>query len=212
MSLASADMVQIVPGRPEMGPVACELIYMTMGKMADYLLGEGDEKRACGLLMRLFRRGSNRFSYRFTQAATISGGVVGIIVTYSEAEMRKLEVPMALHLIREIGLRGFVRFTRRALPLVRVKEAEEDEYFIGNVAVLPEQQGKGIGSRLLAKAEEMARTRGYRKLSLTVDVENERARALYLRSGFELAGTVEVPELRSHFGYRGFYRMVRRLP
>ncbi len=211
MVALSEDTPVIVPATPEMAPVASALIYMTMGSMADYLFGNDDPQRGRDVLALLFRRESNRFSYQFTYAAMLCGDVAGAIVAYSGAQMRSLELPMAGQLIGAIGLRGFARFTRRVLPLVRVREAEGDEYFISNVAVLPEHQGKGLGGMLLASAEQAAREAGYHKLSLTVDVENERARALYLRTGFELISTVEIPALRRRFGYRGFHRMLKKL-
>ena len=42
----------------------------------------------------------------------------------------------------------------------------------------------GVGSRLLARAEEEARARGFEALRLTVMATNEHAIALYLRAGY----------------------------
>ncbi len=52
------------------------------------------------------------------------------------------------------------------------------------MALLPESRGLGIGSALLAAHIEQARTLGYRALSLSVEIGNDRARALYVRQGF----------------------------
>ncbi len=201
----------IISADPDMAPAASTLIYMTMGTMADYLFGAGDSARARDLLGRLFRLESNRFSYRFTELAALSGKISGLLISYSGQVMKSLDLQMALELMQQTGFVGFASFIGRVLPLAGVQEAEDDDYFISNVAVLPEYQGKGIGSQLLARAEARARQQGFEKLSLTVDVENDRARALYARTGFEVIQTVHVEALRRRFGYAGFYRMVKTL-
>lgn len=48
--------------------------------------------------------------------------------------------------------------------------------------------GRGIGSGLLAAADQQARHRGLRRLELTVMADNLRALGLYLRGGFQVEG------------------------
>jgi GNAT superfamily N-acetyltransferase len=57
----------------------------------------------------------------------------------------------------------------------------------GHVAILAvarEAEGQGLGGALLHAAEEWARARGYRRLTLAVFVDNRRAQALYVRQGW----------------------------
>lgn len=105
----------------------------------------------------------------------------------------------------------FFRFVQRAWPLFSIKEAENDEYFISNIAVFPEQQGQGLGQYMLHQIETKARIQGFSKVSLTVDIENERALSLYKRMGFNIMETVGIEPLRRLIGYRGFHRMVKFL-
>jgi ribosomal protein S18 acetylase RimI-like enzyme len=107
---------------------------------------------------------------------------------------------------------GFIGFLTRAYPLIRIKEAEADEFFIAHVAVVPAHQGHGLGASLLSHAEGTARDQGFNRISLTVEVENERAVSFYLRTGFNLVETVRVEELRKRIGYGGFHRMRKVLP
>ena len=44
--------------------------------------------------------------------------------------------------------------------------------------------GEGVGSALLAAAEEWGRAEGYRRLTLSVFTENHRAKAFYLQQGW----------------------------
>src|SRR5262245_57652849 len=68
---------------------------------------------------------------------------------------------------------GFSTFEAR--PLVNVHD----------LAVLPQHRGRGVGRALLAGVEQRARARGCCKLTLEVLDENETARRLYVRFGFQ---------------------------
>lgn len=196
---------------PDMATVASALIYLSMGKMADYLFGLVKAKPAQELLKHLFREKSNRFSYQFTEVATLSGKVTGLVITYPGRLMKSLELPTAVHLFQACGVSGFIQFMKRASPLFGVKEVENDEYFISNIAVLPAYQGQGLGKCLLSHAEKNASAQGFKKISLTVDVENEHALSLYTQTGFNVIETVEVKSLQKHIGYGGFHRMTKVL-
>lgn len=54
-----------------------------------------------------------------------------------------------------------------------------------DIALLPQRQGQGIGNRILAALEQRSRETGA-TLALSVVRDNTRARALYLRRGFEI--------------------------
>ena len=50
-------------------------------------------------------------------------------------------------------------------------------------------RGGGIGSRLLAAAEQLAIARGFAAIDLEVEATNQRARALYDRRGYAVIGS-----------------------
>lgn len=194
-----------------MSPAAAHLIYLTMGRMADYLFGADSPARARLTLQSLFRSRSDLFSYEFAEVIGLPQELMGLVLAYPASAMASLQLPSAIHLIRAAGLVGFLRFMFRAGPLLTVKEAEADEFFIAHLAVLPAYQGRGLGTVMLAHAARRAQEAGCAALSITVDVDNPRARTLYLRSGFELVETVRVDALENRIGYHGFHRMRKRL-
>jgi ribosomal-protein-alanine N-acetyltransferase len=59
-----------------------------------------------------------------------------------------------------------------------------DELHIGNLAVAPAKQGRGIAASLLSGALASAAERGIEYAALEVRVSNERAIRLYERFGF----------------------------
>ncbi|MCC3160833.1 GNAT family N-acetyltransferase [Hymenobacter sp. 15J16-1T3B] len=56
---------------------------------------------------------------------------------------------------------------------------------VADLAVAAEAEGQGIGRALLSYAESWARALGFPWLTLSVFAQNERARAVYERAGFE---------------------------
>lgn len=69
---------------------------------------------------------------------------------------------------------------------------------IKHVFVHPSYQERGIGSKLIKKAEAIAKTKGIFVIGLGVGVDNISARKLYLRLGYEESG---VPKLRNLIQY-----------
>ncbi len=57
-------------------------------------------------------------------------------------------------------------------------------WYLNALAVLPPHQGRGLGGRLLAQAEVLARAGGARFVSLIVDCDNRVAEALYRSRGY----------------------------
>lgn len=66
----------------------------------------------------------------------------------------------------------------------RLPDCAEIEDFV----VRADLRSRGLGRRMLARAEELARRRGLRHLGLGVGLGNPRARALYEAAGFRDAG------------------------
>jgi ribosomal protein S18 acetylase RimI-like enzyme len=210
-NLAEQDDPVILAAIPEMAPVAGRLIYMTMGIVADYLFGAGDEARAEAVLGRMFPVRQNLFSYEFADMAMLGAQPTGIVLTFPVRTMRSLELPTAYLLWRTSGLSTLVGMIVRSWSLAGAKEAEADEYFVPHLAVLPAFQGRGLGKLLLGHAELKAKLAGFPTIALTVEVGNERAIELYSGHGFHLVDTCTFPDLEKRIGYRGFHRMAKSL-
>jgi ribosomal-protein-alanine N-acetyltransferase len=63
-----------------------------------------------------------------------------------------------------------------------------DELHVGNVAVHPDHQGRGLGRRLMGYVLREGRRRGMASAMLEVRPSNTRARALYESLGFRQVG------------------------
>lgn len=105
--------------------------------------------------------------------------------------------PPGAHLVAELDgrLAGYIR-VKPVTPL------RENAHVLGIVglAVAPGSRRRGVASALLAAADQHARARGARKLSLRVLSSNETAMRLYERHGFQREGT-----LRDEFCIGGLF-------
>ena len=98
--------------------------------------------------------------------------------------------------------RGNVTVARRGAALVGVlvTEPRENYLLVENIAVAPEEQGTGLGARLLERAERQARELGLGELRLYTNAKMTENLSYYPRRGF-----VEV-ERRKQDGFdRVFY-------
>lgn len=98
--------------------------------------------------------------------------------------------PSAALMVADVPERGVVG--------IMLVETRQDYFSLerhGHVAILAvaaDAEGRGIGGRLLAAAEQWARERGYRRLTLSVFAENRRAKAFYAREQWQ-------PELETYY-------------
>ncbi len=70
---------------------------------------------------------------------------------------------------------------------VRASGATSPSAAVVTIAVLPERQGQGLGSKLLVDFERIAVSRGFKNLQLTVRASNLNAIHAYERNGWTVA-------------------------
>ena len=75
-----------------------------------------------------------------------------------------------------------------ALHVFPVLAYSEDLAMIVALVVTAAARGSGVGSALITRAEDVARSRGARRLMVTTHVRRADAHAFYERLGFELTG------------------------
>lgn len=199
------------PARPEDAFAASELIALSMHEMGDALFGLDDHSRQLRVLARLFQRPGNRFSYSWTHLAESDGQIAGLLLAYPGTKQAQLNFGLFLRLWSIYDLAGGLRFIRRAALLAPYKEVETGELLVANLAVFSRFEGRGIARSLLRKAEELARGLGIQRMTLTVDLNNDRARRLYERQGYTLDISHRTPHLAALLHTRGFDRLVKGL-
>lgn len=113
----------------------------------------------------------------------------------SFATLRGSETPMTEEMVKEMNAEGdaiedglfILCHEERPVGVVRGFQDEHEDVpamGIGPLAILPEEQGKGLGRLLLRFALDFARRKAYSQVILSVNGENSRAKELYVQEGF----------------------------
>lgn len=127
----------------------------------------------------LAMREDSQYSYLNSLVAIDDDGkVMGATIAYDGAR---------LHELRDI----FFKIAHEALkidfPDEVADETSPDEFYLDTIAVFPEYRGRGIAAKLLAATNERTKASG-KPLGLLVDKENDRARRVYEKAGFQRVG------------------------
>jgi ribosomal protein S18 acetylase RimI-like enzyme len=115
-------------------------------------------------------REDGTFSYRNAVVAEEGGEVVALLLAYrlpeAGEEMNLDEVPEVLQ------------------PLVELELLAPGTFYVNGLATLPGYEGRGLGTRLLNVATDLAAEAGCDELSIEVFEQNEGAVRLYERHGY----------------------------
>lgn len=158
------------------------------------------------MIAKLFTRNGGRFGYQQAFIAELEGEPIGLLIVSRGDRIERLNLATIPHLIAVLGLIKAIGFIRRGVNLPGGKEAENDELYIGNLAILPSMQGRSFGSQLIAYAEELARENNLPKCSLIAGGYNTGARRLYERNGYQIVEAVK--DEKENLGY---YRLIKVL-
>lgn len=80
----------------------------------------------------------------------------------------------------------YIQLNGKDIGFYNEKTLEDGSYEIGNICIIPEYQGKGIGTKILEYIKEFAKENDCTDLYLTVNEENLNAIKLYEKFGFQL--------------------------
>lgn len=155
------DYVQIRPAQPDDARVAAVLLSSAYtSRQANFPQPEEHEEKFSKRLEHFFREDGNRFSYQYISVAEHASAVVGLVLSFGGRDEERLNAAVGWQLEHE---------------------SEDDEWYVDALAVLKNWGRKGIGARLLHRAEQQARHHHYPKIALNVAQENKQALSLYQR-------------------------------
>ena len=155
------------------------LIVLAMGELAGKFIGDSDSAKAILLFERFASLKGNQYSYENTLIYEDETGICGGITAYPGADL-------------EILRRPFLEYIRATYDIILHPEAETEagEYYIDCLGVFEEQQGKGIGKKLINALVEKAISLNYQKVGLIVSYDNSEAEKLYSNMEFKVVRTI----------------------
>lgn len=116
------------------------------------------------------RRDEGSFSWRNAVVAVIGNRVAACLIGYPLADEPE---PV-----------DYAASPPLFVPLQELENLAAGTWYVNVLATYPEFRGMGIGTRLLAEAEDLARGADRRGLSIIVSDDNVGARRLYERCGY----------------------------
>jgi len=144
--------------------------------------------------------------------AEVEGKVVGVVLIKRAETRNEPETSLVFRWLRsQLGWRR-AAWAVLALDALETKTPiGANDTYLDTLAVHPDVQGQSIGNALLRDLTERARGWGKRRITLYVTGNNEGARRLYERMGFQIE-RVELSYITSWlFGFREAVYMSRTL-
>ncbi len=162
------DSIQIRPAQPDDAKVAALLLssaythtHFTSSQREEHQSGWTEH------LEHFFRQEGNRFSYQNIQVAEQNSEVVGLVLSFGGRDEARLNAATGKWLEHE---------------------AQDDEWYVDGLAVFSNWGHKGIGTRLMQRAEQQARQHHYPRIALHVVQENKEALSLYTHLRYVVTG------------------------
>ena len=179
-----STQITVRPARPGEADLLAPLLYGVSPEAHDRFAG--GRERALRLIVTGLDRAGTSGSMEVTQVAELAGQPAGIVCCYPVWEGADRAAAYA-----GIGLRAspawrrprMLRFLRRMERATPAPAAES--LYVDALGTAPAFRRRGVARALLTAAEGRARDLGLGRVSLETEVDNEAARALYERCGFE---------------------------
>ncbi len=157
----------------EDSPFIATYLLLAMEDIVYQYVGENDYNKASAFLQHFIERENNQYSYQNCFVAEEGGEVIAAVNLYDGAQLNVLRKPIVQFIKRQFG------------HDIRLEdETQSGEYYIDTLGVNPNQQGKGVGSKILQFLIDEYVRKNKLTLGLLVDDENPSARKLYLKLGF----------------------------
>ena len=185
----AADVAEVIPLMYSSGPESFRYVFSV-----DY------ELQAMDFLRDAFCSGSGEFGYKGHQVVIDDGRIVALVgrrsaqenLAYTVAALKQIFTFYSFFKAIGVLVRG-LRFEAIVKPPIK------DIICLHNLAVSEDQQGSGIGEKLIASFLAKEKANGKKTVSLNVAETNPRARKLYKRLGFIVKNN-RLGNLQSKYG------------
>ncbi|GAA6151727.1 GNAT family N-acetyltransferase [Pseudoteredinibacter isoporae] len=177
--------IKIENAAPEDAEAMAGLIYSSGPKAFDYVFGK-QTPAAQDYLYHAVQRNKGQYSHRNHVLVRSNGHVLGSMFNYDSRGLSAMYLPTVMSVLSFFRWRIWGVAKRSSVIDEVIKPPADDMLVVAHLAVAPEAQGMGIGSKLIDYAADIARENGYAGLALDVSMENPAAQRLYERLGFQV--------------------------
>ena len=152
-------------------------MMLAMDKIVFDFIGSDDEEKAVSFLEYFVQQENNQYSYQNTIVVEYDNQIAGTTTFYDGGNLVELRKPVI----------EYLKTTYNQNILLQ-DETESGEIYIDTIAVSPDFQGKGIGTKILDYLIDEISHKKNQTLGLLVDFDNPNAKKLYEKKGFVVVG------------------------
>ena len=153
------------------------LLLLAMDAIVCEFIGQNDSKKTKTFLHHFVQKENNQYSYQNCFVVEDGDQIIAAVNIYDSAELKRLRAPIIKYIEKH--------FMKAFNP---EDETQPGEFYIDSLGVHPNQQGKGIGAKLLKYVIHYYVTQHSNILGLLVEENNPDAKRLYLKLGFQPVG------------------------
>lgn len=189
----------------------CSNMYYTSGPNLFGYFFNSNEKVSLRVIQCLYESNDNIFSKKYFYVYN-DGVNKGALVLVPGDKLHLLENNVKrcfLSILKIMGLKNIIVSMYRSSLMKKFPEVYGDEYFVYALSVDRKYRGMHIGSKLLKFSEDLGRALKYKKLSLYVEISNDRAIEVYKKNGFEVTSTVNFSDKLKDYNVIGLHKMVK---
>lgn len=154
-----------------------QLSLLAMEDIIFEFIGRHSKPEAIQFLTTHIQQLGNQYSYDHCWVAVINNEIVGTAIVYDGADLHQLRAPIKKYILQH--------YQKDFNP---ENETQAGEIYIDSVGVDPLHQGKGIGAFIFHSLIKEYVGLQKKTLGLLVDIDNPKAKKLYLKLGFKEQG------------------------
>lgn len=158
-------------------PAIAPLLVLAMEDILYKFINETNYTKAKAFLLHFIAQENNQYSYQNCWLAEEENQIIAAVNLYDGAKLQQLRAPIMEYVK--------THYNPNFNP---ENETQSGEFYIDSLGVAPNQQGKGIGSKLLLFLIDEYVIQKQQTLGLLVDEDNPAAKKLYLKLGFKTVG------------------------
>ncbi len=180
--------MQIRPALAADAPALARHIRMAEIEMVHHFTGTTEEEPSVRVLVGFVMNPTpNRYSLENTLVAEEDGRAAGSIIAFPADRQSDLDTV----LLDALNGRGY------GLKKLYF-EGEPGTWYLSTMGVDPDFRGRGFGTALMGAATDRGRELGFARASLLVSKAKEKARKMYERLGYRIAGDVAIADVEYH--------------
>lgn len=180
------------PCLPEDVNAVTPLMYSSGPEAYRYTFSVSRELQVLDFLREAFVKGDGEFGYKSHIVAVDAGEIVALVGMRSADERSEYTLAVIKNIFGFYGFFNGLRVMVRGLRFEKiVAPPRKGVLCLHNLGVKEGVRSKGYGQQLITYFLEQAKQKNVTAVGLDVAETNPRARALYLRLGFEIKGFSE---------------------